>query len=175
VQVPANAPISETSAVVLSSRGQAVATGMLAVRRVVGGLLAPASFKVGDKQYVVAVHGNGTFVSNGSIEGIPAAAAVPGETLVMYGVGFGPVDPSTIPIAGQVVEGTPTIATPVEIKIGDAVAPLQYAGLAPGLVGLYQFNLTVPANAPAGDLPVSVTIGGAATAQTLYLPVRSAQ
>ena len=89
VQVPADAPIGENQPVVLSYQGRPIASGSLSIRAVAGGLLAPASFKVGDRQYVVAVHRDGTFVSNGSIEGVPSAPAIPGETLVLYGVGFG--------------------------------------------------------------------------------------
>ena len=129
VQVPADAPVGEKQPVVLSYQGRPIASGSLSIRAVAGGLLAPASFKVGDRQYVVAVHRDGTFVSNGSIEGVPSSPAIPGETLVLYGVGFGPVNPSSIPIAGQVVESTAAITTPIEIKIGDATAPVQYAGV----------------------------------------------
>ncbi len=175
VQVPADAAVGENQPVVLSYQGRAIASGSLSIRAVAGGLLAPASFKVGDRQYVVAVHRDGTFVSNGSIEGVPSSPAIPGETLVLYGVGFGPVNPSSIPIAGQVVESTAAITTPIEIKIGEATAPVQYAGLAPGLVGLYQFNLTVPATGSTGDVPLSVTLSGASNSQTLYIPVRAAQ
>ncbi|HYI95968.1 MAG TPA: peptidylprolyl isomerase [Bryobacteraceae bacterium] len=175
VQVPADAPIGENQPVVLSYQGRAIASGSLSIRAVAGGLLAPASFKVGDRQYVVAVHPDGTYVSNGSIDGVASAPAIPGETLVLYGVGFGPVNPSSVPIAGQVVESMASITTPIEIKIGDATAPVRYAGLAPGLVGLYQFNLTVPAGVSTGDLPLTVTLAGASNTQTLYIPVRSAQ
>ncbi len=38
-----------------------------------------------------------------------------------------------------------------------------YCGLAPGLVGLYQVNVTVPAGTPTGNaVPVSLSVGGVA-------------
>jgi uncharacterized protein (TIGR03437 family) len=44
-----------------------------------------------------------------------------------------------------------------------------YDGLAPQLVGVYQFNVVVP-NVPASDsTPLVVTLGGTQVAQTLYL------
>jgi uncharacterized protein (TIGR03437 family) len=171
VQVPANAPLGDAIPVIVNHRGRETAPFNLAIKSVAGGLLAPARFKVGEKQYVVATRTNGSFVSNGSIEGIPAAPAVPGETLVLYGVGFGPVNPSSTPIAGQVVTGTPSMTTPIEVRIGDSVAQVGYAGLTPGLVGVYQFNITVPAGAPTGDLPLRMTVAGEAIPQTLFLPV----
>ena len=171
-QIPATAPAGDAVPVIVRYRGQSSAPVNVSVKPTAGGMLAPASFNAGGKQYVVAAHTNGTFVSNGSISGLPAAPAVRGETLVMYGVGFGPVTPSSFPYAGQVVEGTPALASTIEVKIGDSVAPVLYAGLAPGLVGLYQFNVTVPPAAQTGDQPVSVLVAGEPIAQTLFLPVQ---
>jgi uncharacterized protein (TIGR03437 family) len=37
--------------------------------------------------------------------------------------------------------------------------------------GLYQFNVIVPADAPDGDLPLTVTLGGSALPQTLFISV----
>ena len=99
----------------------------------------------------MAVHANGTLVSNGSVSGVASAPARPGETIVFYGTGFGPVDPSSVPIAGQVVANLAEITNPLKFNIGTSAAKVAFAGLAPGLVGLYQFNVTVPADAPNGD------------------------
>jgi minor extracellular serine protease Vpr len=41
---------------------------------------------------------------------------------------------------------------------------VQFSGLAPGLLGVYQVNILIPPNAPAGDaVPVALSIGGAAS------------
>ena len=61
------------------------------------------------------------------------------------------------------------------IKIGDTEARISYAGLAPESVGLYQFNIEVPANAANGDQPLTVTQGGEAIAQKLFLTVKAGQ
>jgi uncharacterized protein (TIGR03437 family) len=38
---------------------------------------------------------------------------------------------------------------------------VSFSGLVPGLVGLYQINLQVPANAPIGDaVPMIIVVGG---------------
>ena len=64
-----------------------------------------------------------------------------------------------------------TFAHPLVATIGGQRAAVSYAGLAPGAVGLYQINLTVPA-VPASDAtPLTFTLGGAALAQSLVLAV----
>ena len=69
------------------------------------GLLAPSNFKVGGNQYVVAQHSDGTYVLPADvIAGLSTRPAQPGETIVIYGVGFGSVTP-TIP-AGEIAGAT---------------------------------------------------------------------
>ena len=75
------------------------------------GMLAPASFKLDGKQYVAAFAGpdyTNTFaLPVGAISGLNCRPAKPGETVVIYGVGFGPVTPA-IP-AGTLPSGTNTL------------------------------------------------------------------
>jgi uncharacterized protein (TIGR03437 family) len=47
--------------------------------------------------------------------------------------------------------------TPTLTLNGAPVTNILFAGLAPTLVGLYQVNFQVPANAPNGDLPLVLT------------------
>jgi uncharacterized protein (TIGR03437 family) len=172
IQIPENVPTSGEVPVIIN-RGGAVTTSFnLPMQQFAAGLLAPASFKVGDRQFVAAVKPNGQFAGNGNLEGITTSPAQKGETLVIYGAGFGPVTPDGTRFAGRIPSGVSQIQAQVEIKIGDQVAPVSYAGLAPGLVGIYQFNVQVPENAPSGDLPLTVSVNGVATGQSLFLPVR---
>jgi uncharacterized protein (TIGR03437 family) len=174
-QVPATVPANRAVPVMVLYRGQWSEAGQLTLKPHAGGLLAPASFKVDGKQFVAAAHSTtGGMVSNGAIPGNPAAPAAPGETLVFYGTGFGPVTPLSFPIAGQIAAGFTTVSTPVQFQIGELTAQVLYAGHVPDLVGVYQFNVTVPTSAPTGDLPLRVTVGGEAIPQILFLPVRAA-
>ena len=173
VQVPVNVPTTGQVPVVLTYNGIASAPVMLSMQATSAGLLAPPSFLVG-KQFVYAAHSsNGKVVSNGSIPGIPAAPAAPGETVVLYGLGFGAVNETSVPIAGRIATGQTTLVGPLQIRVGNSPATIGYAGLAPGYVGLYQFNITIPADAPTGELPVTVTLAGTADTQTLYIPVQA--
>ena len=95
-----------------------------------------------------------------------------GETLVFYGSGFGPVLETNNAVAGQVATGLTTLSVPVQFSIGGVNATVTYAGFTPDLVGLYQFNVVVPANVPSGDQPLVVSVNGDPIAQTLFLSVQ---
>ena len=43
------------------------------------------------------------------------------------------------------------------VYVGGQVAALSFKGLAPGLAGLYQLNVTIPQDAPTGDsVPLAI-------------------
>ena len=136
------------------------------------GALAPSSFKVNGKQYLVALFQDGvTFVGNPNlVPGAPFRPAAPGDTITAYGIGFGAVTPASAP--GVVASGTDRIATDVLIFFGTGSGWVyaDYAGLAPGSVGLYQFNFVVP-TVPDGDYPIVFQVGSTKTTQTMYLTV----
>lgn len=135
------------------------------------GLLAPATFKIGGNQYVVAILPDGNYVlPTGAIAGVNSRPAKPGETVVMYGVGFGPVAPD-IP-AGEIVSEDNQLTLPLQIQFGQTTAQLSYDGLAPSFVGLYQFDVVIP-TVPDNELvPLTFSLGGAAGTQTLFTAVQ---
>ncbi len=113
--------------------------------------------------YVAAFEGS-------TIVGSPGNPAVnPGDNVVLYGIGFGPVNPS-IP-AGQIATVTSSLTSTITIQIGGVSAPISYAGLSIGVVGLYQFNVTIP-NVPAGSQPVTITLAGTVSTQPLMIAVQ---
>ncbi len=171
IQVPDSVPTGGALPVVVSYQGQSSTAVNLTINAQQPGMLAPASFKIGNIQYAAAVHGaSGAFVSNGNITGVASAPAVPGETVIFYGTGFGAVSGSKV--AGQVASGQTSLATPFTMTIGGATSTVQYAGLAPGLVGIYQFNVIVPQNLTTGDQRAQFSLNGTPnTLQTLYVPV----
>jgi uncharacterized protein (TIGR03437 family) len=133
-------------------------------------LLATSQFKIGANQYVVAQLSDGNYdFPTGAIAGVNSRPAKPGETMVIYGVGFGPVTPD-IP-AGQIVTETNQLSASLVISFGQMPATLLYSGLAPSLVGVYQFNVTVPTVADSDLVPLSFELGGVPGAQTLFTAV----
>jgi uncharacterized protein (TIGR03437 family) len=136
------------------------------------GLLAPSSFNLGGIQYAVALFSDGAYVlPTGAISGVTTAPAKPGDTIILYGVGFGPVKPD-IP-AGQIVQQANTLADKFELSIGGLRATVNYAGLSPGSVGLYQFNIVVPNVAASGAVPLTFTLDGTSGAQVLHISVQN--
>ena len=101
----------------------------------------------------------------------PRTPALRGETIVVYCAGLGSVKP---PVAPGSPAPTPAAVTenPVELTIGGKKAQVIFAGLTPGLAGLYQINAVVPADATTGDaVPVVIQVAGASS-QPVTMAVR---
>lgn len=132
------------------------------------GLLASPLFRVGPYQYAVATLTDGTtFIAPpGSIPGVTSREAKPGETIIFYGIGFGPVAPS-IP-AGEIVTEANSLITPIQFTFGGLPAAVSYQGLAGNFVGLYEFYVTVP-EVPDSD---TVLLSFSGSQQTLYTAVK---
>lgn len=171
-QVAASAFTDNNVSVIVNRNGIASTGNTINLRELVPGLLAPPLFSVGGRQYVVAVRPNGTLVAPAGVSGLAESPAVPGETITLYGVGFGPVTQQSVPTAGRIAEGQTNLDAAVEVRVGDTVAPLSYSGFAPGFVGVYQFNLNVPSGLATGDAAVAVTVNREAISQRLWLPIR---
>jgi uncharacterized protein (TIGR03437 family) len=94
-----------------------------------------------------------------------------GDTAVIYMNGLGPV--SGTPSSGAPSPAQPLSATSVlpTVTIGGATAQVNFSGLTPGSIGLYQVNAVIPVNAPTGSQPLVVTIGGVAS-KTVNLTVQ---
>ncbi len=123
------------------------------------GILAPNAFKVEGRQYAAATFPDSFYVGKvGLITGVAFRPARPGDTITLYGIGFGDVIPSAT--AGRVVSGTNDLSRPLTVSFGSIPATITYKGLAPGLVGLYQFNVVVPASVTTGDYQINMTLGG---------------
>ena len=128
---------------------------------------APALLTLGGTS-VAALHTDYSLVGAPNLlPGAVTTPAKPGETILLYGVGFGPATPPQ-PTGQQVATAVP-LANPVQIVIGGLTASVQYAGLVQS--GLYQFNVTVP-NLPNGDAKVVAAIGGVPTQSGVSLTVQ---
>jgi uncharacterized protein (TIGR03437 family) len=88
--------------------------------------------------------------------------ARPGEYVLIYCTGLGPLTtpvksgesgPSAAPFAETIYAPT--------VSVAGLTATVSYSGLAPGFAGLYQVNAQMPANLPAGNQSIQITILGA--------------
>ena len=171
VQLPSNIATGGTLQLTLKNGTVTSGAVNVTVNATTAGLLAPASFKVGANQYVVAQHLDGTYVLPvGAITGLTSSPAQPGETIVIYGVGFGSVVPN-IP-AGQLVTENNQLSASLKILFGTTPAKLSYDGLAPSEVGVYQFDIVVPTVANSDLVPLTFNLGGVASTQTLFTAVQ---
>ena len=136
-------------------------------------LYAPAALRVNNRQFAGAFFPNSTTFA-GNFPGLNSRVAKPGDTLIFYGVGFGPVVPlegtAAIPVAGTIVRQLNRTARPVRFRFDQTEGAAGYAGLAPGYVGLYQFNVTVPQIGP-GVVALNVTLDGQPIGQSLFLEI----
>ena len=82
----------------------------------------------------------------------------PGETLVIYGVGFGPTTP--VVHSAQVFYGAANTNSPVTVSIGGVAANVVFAGIVEA--GLYQINVVVP-NTASGDQAMVASVNGVST------------
>jgi uncharacterized protein (TIGR03437 family) len=128
----------------------------------------PAFFVVGSK-YISATHADGTPVGPTTL-GSNFTPAAPGETIQLYGTGFGAV---TMPAGtGKVLTSPATLLNPVTVTFNGIFAAVTYAGMTAN--GLDQVNVTVPPGLlPDGDAAVQATISGVKTNAFLAVPVKN--
>jgi uncharacterized protein (TIGR03437 family) len=113
---------------------------------------APGLFLLGQNRALVQNQ-------DGSING-PGHPATPGSIVTAYLTGQGPLD---LPVpSGSAAPPDPLIgaAAQVTATLGGQTGEVTFAGMTPGLVGVFQVNLRIPALAP-GDYPLAVAVGRA--------------
>jgi uncharacterized protein (TIGR03437 family) len=117
----------------------------------------------------------GLFVASGYVRAVRypdgvviegSASAKAGETLAMYGTGFGAAN--SAPSTGAVFTGAYETTNAVTVAIGGLPAQVLWAGLVGP--GLYQINVIVP-SVGAGDQEVVATVGGARSQSGALLKV----
>ncbi|HEV2689490.1 MAG TPA: hypothetical protein VGV35_13090, partial [Bryobacteraceae bacterium] len=86
--------------------------------------------------------------------------AKPGEFLVMYLLGMGPTAPLVPTGVASPAVPLATVVNSPTVLVGGRNAQVFFAGLTPGLAGLYQINFQLPAGIPAGDADVVVSQTG---------------
>lgn len=171
VQVPSGVAAGPQPVVVTTGGGVSAAY-TATVRALEPGLLAPVAFLLGGRQHVVALFsGTLTYVLPVAVPGVTTARARPGDNITLYGVGFGLVTPD-IP-AGQIVQQQSALQSAFQVSFAGTPATVTYAGFAPGYVGLYQINVTVPNVAASDSVPLTFTLGGTSGPQSLFIAVQN--
>lgn len=80
------------------------------------------------------------------LDGSVVQTVRPGDTIILYGIGFGPTTPDVA--AGQIASQPDKLQGLFEATFSTGGLPeggqVTYAGHAQGTIGLYQFNIVVP-------------------------------
>jgi len=134
-------------------------------------MVQPAFFQWGS--YAVATRTDFTIAAkNGTFPGVTTVPAKPGDTIILWGTGFGPTTPP-MPQGVAVPSGTIyRTLSPVTVTVGNAIVNVLYAVLAPGSAGLYQVAIQMPAATANGDYAVVATISGAQSPSNVLIAVQ---
>jgi len=119
--------------------------------------------------FTVNAQGYGSAAAQHGADSTPillSKAAHPGEVIVLYGTGLGPIS-----TADNVAPGSVQVGSNVVVTIAGQIVKPEYAGRSPSFAGLDQINFTIPANVVTGCyVPLSVTASGQVS-QDVVLPV----
>ena len=92
-----------------------------------------------------AASGYGAILIPGTTQTTKEQPAARGSFVEIYATGLGP---------------SGAAALLPQVTIGGLPARVDYHGLAPGYLGLYQVNVQIPADVPSGEQPLFLTVGG---------------
>lgn len=161
-QVPSELAAGGEYQIVVSSGGAQTTPASIGTTSVAPGV---AAYTTGQ---AIAQHTDYSLVTASS-------PAKPGETIVFYLVGMGLTD---TPVASGAASPANPLAHPLiapTVMLNGVTAPASsvvFAGLTPGVVGLYQIDFQVPASAPNGNLPLVISQSGSQS-NTTILPVHN--
>jgi uncharacterized protein (TIGR03437 family) len=150
-QVPWSTP-SGSQAVVVTLNGASSAVSSLTVQTASPGIFSQISNGKGPGAIQNYVSSTSTPLNN------VVTAIAPGGIVIIYATGLGPV--SNPPADGAIGAGQTTMNA-VTVKIGTTTVTPQFAGLAPGYVGLYQVNAQLPSTLTQGcSVSVQLSVAG---------------
>ena len=129
--------------------------------------VAPAFFMQSDGKHIVATHADGSLIGPAGTTG--ATPAAPGETIVLYGTGFGVTNPAA-PEGKLITTPLPLATLPTITIDGIASGPPAFAGLT--YAGLFQINVTIPASTASGDVQVVAVVGSTSSPSPAVITVQ---
>jgi uncharacterized protein (TIGR03437 family) len=176
LQAPDDGTRGPVNVTVTNANGSATGTVTLASQ-------SPSFSLLGDGKHVAGIivrpDGSGAYGSGansydilgptGTSLGYETVAAKAGDTVVLFGIGFGPTSPPVS--AGQPYQGSPALASDsVTMTVnGIPVTPF-FAGV--GLPGLFQFDLTIPSGLGTGDQPLLARVNGVYTQSSVVMALQ---
>ena len=173
LQAPDDSATGSVNVAVTTGGGTVTSTATL-------GQFGP-SFSVLDGKHVAAIilrsdgsgaYGGGAYDiagPTGTSLGYKTVAVKAGDTLELFGVGFGPTNPP-VP-AGKAFSGSAPTLNTVQLSINNVPVTPTFAGITSA--GLYQINVApVPSGLGTGDVALQATVGGVQTPLGVVLAVQ---
>jgi uncharacterized protein (TIGR03437 family) len=155
VQAPSESAVGAVS-VVVNNNGNTSAPAVAQLQAV-----APAFFMYPGTNYAIASR-LADYAPLGDPSAVPGTvAAKPGDTVVLWGTGFGATNPAVA--AGTTVSGAPAVVTAPTVMVSGASAQVIGTVLTVGSAGLYQVTIQLPAAVPTGAVGVQASVGGVPT------------
>lgn len=164
LQGPATAAAVGSVDVVVTSQGVSSPPLSVPIAHIAPNVFAFSSF-------AIAINADGTLAAPaGAIPGLTTHPTHPGDVLLIYANGLGPVDhPVESGAPGGSILRT-NLTTPV-VLIGGQPAQVLFSGLTPQFPGINQVNLVVP-NVPAGDaVPIQLQSDGITSSDQVVIAV----
>lgn len=146
-QLPFEAAVSSSNTLTVTGVNGGSATSSFAVAQA-----APGIFVYGSNHGVIQNNDDGS--TNSATK--PARA---GRYIIVYYTGQGPLDHAVATGAATPASPVSTAKLKTTATIGGVTAPVYFAGMTPGFVGLAQANIQVPALQSA-DYPLVITVNG---------------
>ncbi len=118
----------------------------------------------------VVVHPDFTLVGR-DLE-IGATPTRPGGVIILFGTGMGQTAPFVF--AGELPNFAAPIIHPLKVFLDGAELPawsIFYAGQAPRLAGLYQWNIILPETVPVGNLEIIVEVDGVKSQPGVFVAI----
>lgn len=159
-QLPPDLPEGNYTLTV-TPQSQANVTGTFTVARNAPGLF---SWQSGTNALALAFHEDGTLIT-------PDSPAKQGETISIYGTGFGPTQQPLL--AGFLPPAGPAdpLIDSLTIQLGDFQPTATFSGAATDYVGMEITKFQITADLPSGKmLPLTITINGRSS-NTVQLPL----
>jgi uncharacterized protein (TIGR03437 family) len=117
------------------------------------------TYEAGGGGQAKGINQDGSPNGDGSIFGSDKPAPT-GSVISVYATGLGAVTPAVV--AGTAAPSSPLSPTvsPVTAYVAGRAATVTFAGLAPGMTGVYQVNIMVPPTAPSGTDRLVLYVNG---------------
>ena len=155
--------VDGTYTLLIQQTGQPDVTGQLTISRNAPGVFTQPNAQ--QAPLVLALHQDGTMVTFDS-------PAIHGETISLYGTGFGPY--TTTVVDGFFVPATPpnSVSDAVMLNVGQIVKAPDFAGAAPGMVGMTLVQMKITDDIPSGTTVNLSVMVNAKQSATVVLPLQ---